>query len=57
MTDLNATPAKCPHCKGSVDIKDVRKQIMGTGFLKQEIMYICPNCQSVLGFSRGKWTG
>ena len=56
MKNLNEQmPAKCPFCKGEVDIESVERQIKGAGFLKQEIMYICPHCRSVLGFSRGKF--
>lgn len=51
----NNMPAKCPFCKGEVNLKDVKTQVSGAGFFKQEIMYSCPHCQSVLGFSRGKY--
>lgn len=47
--------AKCPYCKGEITVETVRKQKKGIGILKQEIMYSCPHCQSVLGFSRGKF--
>jgi len=33
------------------------KETKGIGFLKQEIMYVCPNCKSIIGISRGKWSG
>jgi uncharacterized protein YlaI len=46
---------KCPFCKGEVTIDEVGREIKGKGFLKQEIMYICPHCRAVLGFSRGKF--
>ena len=49
--------ANCSHCKGEVKIDQVEKETKGIGFLKQETMYSCPHCQSILGFSRGKWTG
>jgi len=48
--------AKCPFCKGEVALSEVTRQTQGMGFVKQEIMYICPHCQSILGFSRGKFT-
>jgi hypothetical protein len=48
---------KCPFCKAEVDLQTVLKQKEGVGFLKQEILYYCPGCQAVLGFSRGKFTG
>ena len=58
MDDLENKPiAKCPFCKGEVSLNEVEKQIQGKGFVKQEIMYICPHCKSILGFSRGKFTG
>ncbi len=47
--------AKCPHCKGEVTLEDIQRETKGVGFIKQEIMYFCPHCQSVLGFSRGKF--
>ena len=49
--------AKCPHCKGDVSLANIETEKKGIGFLKQEIMYSCPNCKSVLGISRGKWSG
>ena len=30
--------SKCPHCKQEIILKDVNREIMGAGFLKQEIM-------------------
>lgn len=53
----NATKPKCPHCKGEVTLNDVKKETQGVGFLKQEILYYCPHCEAILGFSRGKFTG
>jgi len=47
--------AKCPHCKGEVTLNNIETEKKGIGFIKQEIMYICPNCKSILGVSRGKW--
>ncbi len=47
---------KCPHCKQDVSLKNIKKEIEGKGFLKQETLYYCPHCLSVLGFSRGKYT-
>ena len=40
-----------------VKISEIEKEREGVGIFKQEIMYSCPNCKSILGFSRGKWTG
>ncbi len=51
----NQSNAKCPFCKGQVELGTVNKQVTGHGFFKQEIMYSCPHCQAVLGFSRGKY--
>jgi len=48
---------KCPHCKGDVTLENIHKEKQGIGFIKQEIMYSCPHCKSILGVSRGKWTG
>jgi uncharacterized Zn finger protein len=47
--------SKCPHCKGEVKLETIKKQTKGFGFLKQEIMYSCPHCGCILGFSRGKF--
>ncbi|RLC35818.1 hypothetical protein DRH27_06230 [Candidatus Falkowbacteria bacterium] len=56
MNNYEPSPkGKCPHCKGEVELGTVNKEIKGAGFIKQEIMYICPHCRSVLGFSRGKF--
>jgi hypothetical protein len=52
--------AKCPHCKQPVTIKrtnketgelagEVHKEVIG--LLKKEIMYSCPHCDAILGFS------
>ncbi|HNU50729.1 MAG TPA: hypothetical protein PKJ98_07420 [Verrucomicrobiota bacterium] len=50
--------AKCPHCKKPVrlgkeaapsDSQPVRKEVAGT--VKKEVMYSCPHCDCVLGFS------
>ena len=51
--------AKCPHCKkpvtlnekaaASPDSRPVRKEVVGT--VKKEVMYSCPHCDCVLGFS------
>ncbi len=57
LADLSFFMAKCPSCKGEVTLKTVETETKGAGFLKQEIMYACPHCKSILGFSRGKWTG
>jgi len=51
----NNIPAKCPHCKGEVNLVSIVRQTKGVGFVKQEIMYSCPHCQAILGFSRGKF--
>ena len=42
---------------GEVKLEELETETKGTGFWKQEIMYSCPHCKSVLGFSRGKYTG
>ena len=47
--------SKCPHCKQEITLKDVRKETAGAGFLKQEIMYSCPHCNIIIGFSRGNY--
>ena len=49
--------AKCPYCKSDVTLDSVKKEKKGIGIFKQEILYSCPHCNSVLGVSRGKWTG
>ncbi|MBR9676547.1 hypothetical protein GOV04_00205 [Candidatus Woesearchaeota archaeon] len=48
--------AKCPFCKLEVKLTELHTDKKGVGFVKQEIMYSCPHCQSILGISRGKWT-
>ena len=53
----NATKPKCPFCNGEVNLENVKKETKGQGFLKQEIMYYCPHCEKILGFSRGKYMG
>ena len=58
---------KCPHCKKPVRLSEkaaasealpVRKEVVGT--VKKEVMYFCPHCDCVLGFSfflGGAFTG
>ena len=48
---------KCPYCKAEVTLDNVETEKKGLGFLKQEIMYTCPHCKSILGLSRGKFSG
>jgi hypothetical protein len=48
--------AKCSSCKGEISLGTIKTEKRGFGFLKQEIMYVCPHCKCALGFSRGKWT-
>jgi hypothetical protein len=50
---------KCPYCKKPVTLSEkaasspdslpVRKEVLGA--VKKEIMYSCPHCDCVLGFS------
>ena len=47
--------AKCPYCKENVnlgitknDSDEVKREVKG--FIKKEILYSCPHCDSVLGF-------
>jgi len=49
--------ANCPHCKGEINLTTIKQEKKGFGIIKQEILYSCPHCSSVLGVSRGKWTG
>ena len=44
---------KFPHCKQEIILKDVNRETIGADFPKQEIMYYCPHCDTVIGFSRG----
>ena len=49
--------SRCGFCKGELTFENMEEKKRGFGFLKQEIMYVCPHCKSVIGVSRGKWTG
>jgi hypothetical protein len=51
--------AKCPYCKKTVTLKKTKKESAESletvqkevkGWIKKEIMYSCPHCDSVLGF-------
>jgi len=44
----------CPYCKQKVSINDVKTETRGVGS-KREIMYMCPHCESILGFSRSRY--
>jgi hypothetical protein len=50
---------KCPYCKQDVTLEKTRRDAMPMadevhkeveGFVKKEIMYSCPHCDSILGF-------
>ena len=47
--------SKCPYCKLEITLKDVNREVIGAGFLKQEIKYSCHHCDTVIGFGRGKY--
>jgi hypothetical protein len=47
--------AHCPYCKQGITLQDVKREVKGVGFLKQEIMYVCPYCDTIVGFSRGNY--
>jgi len=49
--------AKCPHCKADITLDTIKQETKGLGIFKQETLYSCPHCNSVLGISRGKWSG
>lgn len=48
--------AKCPYCQKAVKLNaakqgdglEVQKEVKG--FLKKEVMYSCPHCNTILGF-------
>jgi len=49
---------KCPYCSNSVTLDRKHAESAGPeirrekkGFLKKEIMYVCPHCDRVLGFA------
>jgi uncharacterized protein with PIN domain len=51
--------AKCPYCKQVITLKRTKKESTESskevhkevaGWVKKEIMYSCPNCESALGF-------
>lgn len=49
---------KCPYCKEEITLKSVRKDTDDDeveretyGTIKKEVMYSCPHCEIVLGFS------
>lgn len=41
--------AKCPYCEKDISLENVGKEVEGT--IKKEVMYFCPHCKTVLGFS------
>jgi len=47
--------SKCPQCKQEISLRDVNRETIGAGFLKQEVMYSCPVCKTIIGFSRGNY--
>jgi len=47
--------SNCPHCKQDVNLKDMKRDTLGSGFFMQEIMYTCPLCNTIISVSRGKF--
>ena len=45
----------CPHFKQDVNLKDLKRDTLGSGFFMQEIMYTCPHCNTIISISRGKY--
>jgi len=49
--------ALCPHCETEVTLKSAKKdkadevQKDVEGLLKKEVMYSCPHCHKILGFT------
>ncbi len=48
--------AKCPYCKQELTLEKTHRETAETvhkeveGVIKKEIMYSCPECDSILGF-------
>lgn len=38
----------CPYCKQKVSLNDLKTEIKGKGFLKQEIMHVCHTVKTFL---------
>jgi len=47
--------AKCPYCKNRLTFDNLKMEEKGTGFIRQETMYICPYCDAIISISRGKY--
>jgi len=49
--------AKCPYCEKEVTLGSTRRDEKNEvqkdveGFMKKEVMYSCPHCDRILGFS------
>jgi len=51
--------AKCPHCEKPVTLAQTRRESLESnevhkdvvGVVKKEVMYSCPHCDAILGFS------
>ncbi|VVB61321.1 Uncharacterised protein [uncultured archaeon] len=41
----------CPYCKQHITLDDVKIEKKGKGIISQNRMYVCPFCESILGFS------
>ncbi len=48
--------ARCPYCKQELTLERTNRETVETvhkeveGVIKKEIMYSCPECESILGF-------
>jgi hypothetical protein len=47
--------ARCPHCKNQVSFETIITEQKGAGFFRQDVIYSCPHCESIIGISRGKY--
>ena len=41
----------CPFCKQNANLDNMKTEVRGLGVIKQERMYMCPSCNSILGFA------
>ncbi len=47
--------AICSHCKQNLNLREMKRDTLGSGIFMQEIMYSCPNCNNIISISRGKY--
>jgi hypothetical protein len=45
---------KCPYCKTELSLEELKFEKLHGGYRQYSRMWMCPSCESILGFSEYK---